>query len=211
MLPILARRVQSHVPQLVGLSMAVLQHGLTFTLASSALDIAVIDAAQYLDGGPCVDAVHRGEAIAANPGDPLDEAQWQLFSQLASARGIRSTLSLPLYDDGQLWGGLNLYAATPDAFVGHHHDLAGLLGSPPGEIVTNADLSFSSRLAAAAAPQQLRDRAQIDTAVGILAAQRRTSIDEARVHLREAAAQAGVDEVEVARVILIVRGVGDAG
>ena len=99
-LPILARRVQSHVPQLVGLSMAVLQHGLTFTLASSALDIAVIDAAQYLDGGPCVDAVHRGEAIAANPGDPLDEAQWQLFSQLASARGIRSTLSLPLYDDG---------------------------------------------------------------------------------------------------------------
>ena len=46
------------------------------------------------------------------------------------------------------------------------------MGTTAAEAVSNADLSFSTRLEAAAAPDRLRDRIAIDTAVGLLAALR---------------------------------------
>lgn len=206
MLDVMARQVQALVPELVGLSVGPLRHGLTFTLASSSVAAAVLDATQYLDGGPCVEAAQTGGVVPAPPDDPLDEERWTMFSRAGSAEGIESSLSLPLYHDGELWGGVNLYAATPEAFDGHHDELAALLESPSAELITNADLSFATRLEAAAAPGRLRDRARVDTAVGLLAAQREISIEQAQHHLRDAAARAGVDEVEVARVILMIRG-----
>ena len=58
--------------------------------------------------------------------------------------------------------------------------------------MTNADLSFSTRLDAAAAPQQMRDRIEIETATGLLAARSGTDLEVAQRLLREAAVRAGV-------------------
>ena len=101
-------------------------------------------------------------------------------------------------------GGVNLYASTADAFTGHHDDLALLMGTTAAEAVSNADLSFSTRLEARAAPAQIRDRTAIDTAVGLLAALRHSDIDTARRQLIEAAARAGITEALVARVLVLV-------
>ena len=55
-----AALVEEVVPNLVGLSVATVREGLTFTLAATQEHIALLDAVQYVFGGPCVDAALQG-------------------------------------------------------------------------------------------------------------------------------------------------------
>jgi GAF domain-containing protein len=135
--------------------------------------------------------------------DPMDEEQWRLFSLVSAASGVASSLSLPIYRDNALVGGANLYASTANAFTGRHEQLADALGARAAEAVTNADLSFSTRLDAAAAPQQMRDRIEIETATGLLAARSGKDLEVAQQLLREAAVRAGVPLALVARVLVL--------
>jgi len=196
---------QKIVPDLTGLSLALAREQLTFTLVASDDEIASLDAAQYLDGGPCVEVGQdRLEVGEFSADDPLDESRWRHFAMASAARGVASTLSLPVYDNGKLIGSVNLYAATADAFKGRVHQLAELVGAAPTTAMSNADLSFSTRIEAAAAPQLLRDQAVIDTALGLIAADRGIGLDNARHQLLQAAARANIAVVEVARVVISV-------
>jgi len=76
----IARLPELIAPQCVGLGMGLVEDGLTFTLAASDLQTVGLDAIQYLDRGPCVDAVH----------------------------GVQSSLSMPLVDGDRVVGGVNL-------------------------------------------------------------------------------------------------------
>ena len=99
----LGRRAQAIVPDLVGLSLGLVHEGLTFTLLASNSGVATIDAAQYLDGGPCVDVSEgRMDSAQVDMADPLDEERWRLFSQLSAASGVASSLSLPVYRSDKL-------------------------------------------------------------------------------------------------------------
>jgi len=201
----LGERARAVVPELVGLSLGLTTEGLTFTLVASGSAVAAIDAAQYLDGGPCVEVIEGGsDALEVATDDPLDEESWGLYARVSAAAGVASSLSLPVYQGGRRVGGVNLYASTVDAFTGHLGELALLMGTTSAEAVSNADLSFSTRLEAAKAPGRLRDRAAIETAVGLLAALRHQDVDTARRHLTQAAARAGLSEAIVARVVVVV-------
>jgi GAF domain-containing protein len=200
----LGRRAQAIVPDLVGLSLGLAHEGLTFTLLASSNGVASIDAAQYADGGPCVEVTEgRMDSAEIDVTDPMDEEQWRLFSLVSAASGVASSLSLPIYRDNALVGGANLYASTANAFTGRHEQLADALGARAAEAVTNADLSFSTRLDAAAAPQQMRDRIEIETATGLLAARSGKDLEVAQQLLREAAVRAGVPLALVARVLVL--------
>jgi hypothetical protein len=98
--------------------------------------------------------------------------------------------------------GVNLYGSTSDAFDGHHEELAAACGAWAHGAVTNADLSFTSRLRAAAAPTRLRERAFVDSAIGFVAASQDIDMDAAAARLRQAAGRAGVRESDVAKFIL---------
>jgi GAF domain-containing protein len=201
----LGDRASSIVPGLVGLSVGIASEGLTFTLVASSSASAAIDAAQYLDGGPCVEVAEaRSDLLEARSEDPLDEERWGLFARVTAAAGVGSSLSLPLVRNGRRIGGVNLYASASDAFSGHHEELASLLGSSAAEAVTNADLSFSTRQAAVQAPSVLSDRIAVETAVGLLAALSGHRLEEGRRRLAEAAARAGLAESRVARVVVLV-------
>jgi hypothetical protein len=104
-------------------------------------------------------------------------------------------------EQARVIGSINLYAATPDAFAGHHEALAEALGASARHAITNADLSFSTRLAAAQSPTRLADQDDIDIAVGILAARNDVDIPTAQQLLREAAARAGIRPGQAARAI----------
>jgi GAF domain-containing protein len=197
----LGTRVRDLVPDCVGLSVAMRSHGVTFTLVATAAEVAVLDAVQYVAGGPCVDTIEDGEPRAVQQ-DVMDEEGWSLFAEATAAQGIASTLSLPVVVGEEVVGGVNLYAATAHAFDGHHVQLAEILGAWPGGAVTNADLSFSTRDAARQAPQRLRDEASLDVASGLLAARVRCSVEEARTRLEAAATQAGVDPARLSRSML---------
>src|SRR5215213_9073900 len=167
----MGRRAQRIVPECVGLSLALFEDGLTFTLAASDEEIAALDAVQYLDGGPCVVAAHDSETIEADPGDLVDEERWRM------------------------------YAAATDAFAGHHDELAAALGASAEHAILNADLSFSSRLAAAETPERVAEQNEIDRALGIISASQHVDIPAARERLRDAAARAGITEAQAARAI----------
>ena len=96
---------------------------------------------------------------------------------------------------------MNLYAATPGAFVGHHDELAEALHASAAQAVTNADLSFSTRLAAVEAPQRLEEQYEVNIALGIIAESQGVDIATAQERLRQAAARAHISEGQAARAI----------
>lgn len=205
-----ASLVRALVPDCVGLSLASLAHGVTFTLVATDEEVAALDGIQYLFGGPCVDAEHTDEVMTFERGDAvLDERGWQQFARATAARSVSSTLSLPVLEGERVVGTVNLYAASAAAFAGLHSALAAIFDAWAPGAVTNADLSFSTREVAQQAPQVLRDDAVIHMAVGIIASGSDLSTDEARYALGEAARRAGISEVSLAKTV--VRTISDYG
>ena len=197
----MGRKAKRIVPECVGLSLASLHDGITLTLVASSDEIAVLDAVQYLDGGPCVQAAHEDQTLDVNADDLFSEDRWMMYAQASAAHGVASSLSLPLLHAGRVVGSINLYASTPDAFEGHHRDLAEVLGSSAASAVVNADLSFATRLEAVEAPQRIVDQNDIDIAIGILSANQGVDIGTAQERLRQAAARAGITERQTARAV----------
>jgi GAF domain-containing protein len=198
----LANGAKARVPELVGVSLARLEHELTFTLVATSTEFSVLDGVQYADGGPCVDSAHAEEVREFTQDDVLDEERWRLFAEATAAHNVRSTLTLPVVRDGEVVGTVNLYAATKHAFVGHHDELAEIFGAWAAGAITNADLSFTTRLQAAATPERVRIRGLIDVAAAIVAVTHDVDLDEAEGILYDAAARAGVEVVELARQIV---------
>ena len=204
-----ARRVREIVPDCLGISLASLDHDLTFTLAASSKEIALLDAIQYLAGGPCVDAADSKEVRACGQEALLDERSWQLFASAAAAAGVASTLTLPIIDGGRVSGTVNLYGASQSAFNGHHEEIAELFSAWAPGAVSNADLSFRTREQARQAPEELRRRSRIDIAVGILCAAEGVDAERARTLLAEAAQRARVDEADLAEAMIELRRLDD--
>lgn len=199
-----ANRVEEVVPNLVGMSLAVLEDGLTFTLAATRGQLALLDAIQYALGGPCVDAALEGVIVLGGAGDEglLDEERWAHFARAGAAHGVLSTLSLPLHADGAVIGGVNLYAATPNAFAGREEQIALILGAWAPGAVHNADLSFTTRDQARQAPRAFADRAVLEQATGIVVAAHAVDHERARQIIADAARRAGQDEVDLARALV---------
>jgi len=197
----LANQAQEVVPELVGVSVAPLENGLTFTLVATAPHIAVLDAIQYAAGGPCVEAA-QADRVEEFDHDVLDEERWRLFAEATAARAVRSTLTLPVVDEGRVVATVNLYAGSGRAFAGLHDRLAAIFGAWAAGAVANADLSFSTRLESERAPQRIHDQTVIDVATGILAAQLRVDVETALERLNSAASRAGVSLLQLARDIV---------
>jgi hypothetical protein len=193
---------RSIAPDLVGVSVALRVEGLTFTLVSSDDTAAALDGVQYAAGGPCLDALDAERGMATDAELLLSESRWQAMARASAAVGIRSTVTFPVLHDEDVAGAVNLYGRSDDAFKGRLRLLAAVFGAWAPGAVSNADLSFSTRRLAERAPQQLRDLALIDTAVGVVAASQDLGVEAAREHLEDAALRAGVTMVELARMIV---------
>src|SRR4028119_1911081 len=131
------------VPTCVAVSISINSSGGLYTVTATSQELAVVDAVQYLSGGPCVDCFDSGEELYVP--DVLDEHQWQLAAEAAAARGVRSTLSMPLRDGQKVIGALNLYGGELNSFAKKERLVAGIFGARMDEVVTNADLSFMTR------------------------------------------------------------------
>ena len=197
----MAEAAEQIVPELVGMSLADLQGGLSFTLVATDSDVATLDAMQYLDGGPCVTGAHEAQTVGVNSGDLLTEERWLMFARATGVAGVASTLTLPLLDSDRIVGSVNLYASVADAFDGHHDELANALGGSAAGAVRNADLSFDTRLESEKAVTRIEDQNTINIALGIIAARQQVDMATAAERLREAAARAGVPVVVAARTL----------
>jgi GAF domain-containing protein len=196
--------VEEVVPSLVGMSLARVRDGLTFTLAATQEHLALLDGIQYAVGGPCVDAALEDSTVLSGDSDRglLDEQRWVEFARAGAAHGVMSTLSMPIHVDGRVVGGVNLYAATPNAFAGTEERVARIVGGWAEGAVHNADLSFSTRAEARRAPQVLHEMAVLDQATGVVVAAHGVDQARARQIITDAARRAGQVEVEVARELV---------
>lgn len=197
-----AHRVQQLVPQCLGVSVASNADQVTFTLVASAKEIALLDAVQYIGGGPCVDAVRAERVVAYDRAELFSEEDWQLFAHATAAASVASTLTLPVVVSGQVEGSVNLYASTPNAFDGRHESLARIFDAWAPGAVTNADLSFSTRQVAERAPSLLREDVELAIASSVIANLDNLSIEEGRQRLRDAAQRAGVTEEQLAHTVI---------
>jgi GAF domain-containing protein len=192
---------KQRVPGLVGVSLGLLTEGIVLTYLASDVGTAALDAVQYVDDGPCLEAIHQEDVVETDTQALLDEGTWRLFAQASAAVGVRSSLSMPVRRNGVVKGGVNLYGDASDTFEGHVQELAMLFGAWAPGAVANADLSFATRLEAVASPRRLKGQAYIDTAIGILVAH---GLDpqSAEEKLRTAAARAGVAVLVLARALV---------
>jgi GAF domain-containing protein len=188
------------VPECVALSISHFDEDLTFTLTATSDELRLLDAAQYLDGGPCEVAAIDGDEV--DVGDVLDEDRWQLFASASAVHGVRSSLSLPLRRDDTVYGSVNFYASTEYAFMGRERDLAVMFGASVQEAVANADLSMASLGRARQAVTTLDERDRINTAAGVLAARHGMTVTQAHESLVDCASRAGVPVVALADLVL---------
>ena len=188
-------------PDCVGVTLTYLREGLSFTWVASGVDAAALDAMQYLDGGPCVTAVDQQQVID-DDANPLDEQRWQIFASGENVLGVASTLSLPMMSDGEVYGSINLYGSTAEAFEGRHEVLAAVWGGWPAGAVTNADLALTSMKRSRDAPRVLASQDSIEQAIGMLMVAHEVDAATARQDLRNAAERSGLDETEVATFLV---------
>jgi GAF domain-containing protein len=196
----MGRGVRKIVPECVALSICYAGPDYTFTLIADNREAALLDALQYVDAGPCERTVHSGERTAAS--SPLTEEHWQLLARGWSIAGVASSLSMPVLGDGEVVGGVNLYASEPTAFDGHHEDVAAVCGASAAGAVTNADLDFTSRIRAAATPARMRETAAVDIASGLVAEYLGTDLATTAQRIINGARRAGVGVAELARFII---------
>lgn len=198
-----AEAVEELVPELVGLSLAALEDGIAFTLVATDSVVAVLDAVQYLMGGPCVDALPAERVVQYDSDLPDDEGQWQTFAQMTAAKAVATTLTLPILDaDKVVVGTINLYAGASGAFRGQHREIAEIFDAWAPGAVTNADLAFETRRTAEHAPQRMRALMRIEAAVGLLMSSRALDATAARELLVQAALRAGVTTERLAQTMV---------
>lgn len=196
-------QVEALVPDCVGMTLSSRVHDVILTLVATSEKLAVLDAIQYLSGGPCVDALKSDRVITYPAGDDvLDEQHWHDFARASAAAAVASTLTLPVLTGGAVTATINLYAASAHAFDGQHEEIARIFDAWAPGAVTNADLTFSTRLAAEQTPGRLREDVDTAVALGIVARGRSCDLDEARELLEDAALRAGVREADLAAVIV---------
>jgi GAF domain-containing protein len=195
------QRARSIVPELVGLSLTVVEDGVTFTLVASDERAAAIDLTQYVDGGPCQEGMENGEVIQVDINDLFDEQRWLSYARASAAHGVASSLSLPILEDGEPVLGINLYASTSGAFEGRHKELAATLGASAADIVTNADLPFRTRKRAVRALDLITEQRDFEVGVGVLAAHLDITVQKATEQVLNLAARAGVTPAQAARVL----------
>lgn len=187
----LSARVREAVPECVGMSASLREHGVTLTVVSSDELAGALDAVQYVDGGPCVQALAVEETLDGNPQRSLEQ-EWLLFAEASMQNQIASTLSLPVPWEGAGVMGFNLYASTPTAFGGKHEELAELLGAWAGGARIDADLLFRTRDLAEQAPAILQEATVLAVLAGRLAHYLDMDVDEAQERLRTASNRAAV-------------------
>lgn len=200
----LVRALSPRVDSLVALSLSMLdrEQSMTFTFAVSDDSLRQLDATQYLDDGPCVNAMEVERVLITHADDPLDEARWSLFARSSAHLGVRSTLSIPLRISSSEIASLNLYAADADAFDNGVDKITDLVHASSADAVKDADLSFANRVRAAETLAHVQDQLTIDTAAGLLAQREHLSLGEAEARIVVAARRAGVPAVQLAILII---------
>jgi GAF domain-containing protein len=165
-----------------------------------------VDQAQYDSGeGPCLDALRDATVywIDSMEGD----GPWLAFRRACLARGIHSTLSLPLVVDHGTVGAMNLYSHTEHGFGVDDRDAAQQFAAQAAIVLANAQVYWDARQLSTRLGEAMKSRATIEQAKGVLMGAQRCGPDEAFELLTRASQRENVKLREIA--CRIVEGAAD--
>jgi GAF domain-containing protein len=155
------------------------------TVASSGPLASLVDEDQYTAGeGPCLHSLSSGLVVTVP--DLHAEGRWGTYRDRALGHGVRSSMSLPLFVDGQSRGALNLYSTQPHAFGPAERDRAEAFAAHTATALTLVTRQANQTQLTEQLRAALASRSVIDQAIGILMAQDRCGQREAFARLRRA-------------------------
>lgn len=201
-LRVLADRVAELAPGCIGVSLAWTESRVLFTLVASDDEIAVLDALQYLGGGPGLHVVSQQQGLEASTESLLRETSWSLFARASLARGAHSILALPLTQHGRVTGTVTFYGSTEGAFEGAHEKLSDLLEAWAPDAIRLAKPSLTLRRTSGTDSRRLRDEGLINRAMATTAAARGVDVVTANELLSDAATRAGISPARLAETLL---------
>jgi serine phosphatase RsbU (regulator of sigma subunit) len=130
-----------------GASLTLVHAGHAETAATTDPRAERSDRCQYdLREGPCWEAATTGRVVLA---EALPDARWARFSDCAASQDWGGLLSVPLVVDGDVIGGLNLYASQPNRLGTWHTSVAAELAEHAALAVVRARDSRDQQAAAA--------------------------------------------------------------
>ena len=175
------------IPGAESTSITLLKDDKAFTAAHDGDMALAADELQYARGyGPCMDAGRGGVPLRID--DVQTEERWPDYvARVQAETGVRSSLSVPLPNQGSSIRALNKYSTKPAAFAGPAALEAGL---ETAEVVAVAIVNAESHWQMSEQTRNMRlameSRAVIEQAKGVLMAQRHVTAEQAFEILREA-------------------------
>jgi GAF domain-containing protein len=160
---------------------------------------------EQTQSGVCVEAFTSGEVVTV--ADLELESRWPEFRSVAREVGVRATAAVPMRLGGEALGALNLYDDKPRQWTEHDMSTATVLADMATSYLVNASEIAESRRRAEQLEEALETRIIIEQAKGVLANERKVSVDQAFEILRRHARthQAGLRTVADAVVNLGLR------
>lgn len=189
------------VPGTDGVSIMTVHDGAPTAVAFDGAWARELDELQFEEReGPCLDATRTGGTFRVQ--DLEQESRWPAYVARALPHGARSVVSVPLQSDGRLFGAMNLYARTPDAFDGEGVALAQVIAGHAGLASQVAAAFFRHKELAEQMREAMAGRAVIEQAKGVLMAQLKISADAAFDLLRDASQRSNTKLSRVAQSVV---------
>ncbi len=182
-------------------AITLIRRGTAGTVASTGGMADVLDELQYEAGyGPCLDAGRGNEILHIS--DAATETRWPRYLPPARENGLASSLSLPIPVENYLFGALNLYSRTPDAFGADSVELGDAMATHICAGLSRAEAIFAYRNQIEQLRRALTSRSVIEQAKGMIMAQRRCSAVEAFTELRTVSMNQNIKLAELAASIV---------
>lgn len=193
--------VRRAVPACLGLGVARIDQDNSCTITVSDEAVAVLEAVQYLEAGPGVDAMSRwqwGQTTLAS-----FEGRWSLYAAASAAAGVRSILTLPVTENEVTIGAVRVYAGLERAFEGCADLVARLVDSgEAAELVIDSAATLTARRLAEPSLLSLRAQGALNRAIGALTLHLDTDVTTAYERLVDAAERAGTGVDHLAKAVV---------
>lgn len=166
------------IPHAEATSITLLRGGAPFTVSYSGQLADDADELQYQRGyGPCMDAARAGLTFVVD--DMSTDDRWPDYAREAAARGVLSSLSVPLPFQGATIGGLNSYATSRKAFTEEDVAIGEEVAAFVAVAVANADALARAVDSAEQMRTAMTSRAVIEQAKGVLMERHKVTPDGA--------------------------------
>lgn len=185
-----------------GVGISLVKDGRLAFVTASLEDITALEKTQEAEQlGPCVDA-YRTAASVLVP-DIADHAdEWPSVVEVAASNGIVAVGAVPLAVGGHHLGTLDLLDTRRHDWTPDEAEVAELLAALVAGYLANASLLGHARTTADQLQEALDTRVIIEQAKGVIAGERRISVDDAFSIIRSHARKRGAPMRDVANAIV---------